>query len=166
MLPPTVLICLLFLEFIEIVEGTAVGAGGGGAVAVEKLHFVEVAVSPIGGMSFFDVEVGFEIVASSLAAEENPLIVHGAGDDAGGLLAGGCMFGEGVFEEFEEVVGVFVVEKESGGGGAVLEMVQAGRGFESLIVCERHMKNGSFSVPSWIYPVERSRLFACKLLKN
>jgi hypothetical protein len=76
------------------------------------------------------------------------------------------MFGEGVFEEFEEVVGVLVVEKESGGGGAVLEMVQAGRGFESLIVCERHMKNGSFSVPSWIYPVERSRLFACKLLKN
>ena len=138
MLPPAVFICLLFLEFIEIVEGTAVGAGGGGAVAVEKLHFVEVAVSPIGGMSFFDVEVGFEIVASSLAAEENPLVVDGAGHDAGGLFAAGCMFGERVFEEFEEVVGVFVVEEESGCGGAVLEMVQARRRFERLIVNERH----------------------------
>ncbi len=111
MLPPTVFIRLLFLEFIEIVEGTAVGAGGGGAVAVEKLHFVEVAVYPVGGMGLLDVEVGFVSVAGALAAEKNPLVVDSAGDDAGGLLAAGCMFGESVFEEFEEVVGVFVVEK-------------------------------------------------------
>jgi len=50
------------------------------------------------------------------------------------------MFGKGVFEEFEEVVGVFVVEEQSSCGGAVLEMVQTRRGFESLIVCEWHEK--------------------------
>ena len=111
MLPPTVLICLLFLEFIEIVERTAVRTRGGGAVAVEKLHFVEVAVYPIGGVGLLDVEVGFEIVAGSLAAEEYPLVVDSAGDDAGGLFAARRMFGERVFEEFEEVVGVLVVEK-------------------------------------------------------
>ncbi len=138
MLAPTIFICLLFLEFIEIVERAAIRAGGGGAVAVEKLHFVVVAVDPIGGVELFDMEVGFEIVTGALAAEENPLVVDRAGDDAGGLFAAGCMFGERVFEEFEEVVGVLVVEEESGGGGAVLEMVQAGRGFESLIVYERH----------------------------
>jgi hypothetical protein len=48
------------------------------------------------------------------------------------------MFGESVFEEFEEVVGVLVIEEECGCGGAVLEMVQARRGFERLIVYERH----------------------------
>ena len=111
MLAPTVLIGLLFLEFIEIVEGPAIRAGGGCAVAVEKLHFVHVAVSPIGGVGFFDVEVGFIVIAGALAAEENPLVMDSAGDYAGGLLAAGCMFGESVFEEFEEVVGVFVVEK-------------------------------------------------------
>ena len=111
MLPPTVFICLLFLEFIEIVEGAAIRAGGGCAIAVEKLHFVEVAVNPIAGVGFLDVEVGFEVVAGALAAEENPLVMDSAGDYAGGLLAAGCMFGESVFEEFEEVVGVFVVEK-------------------------------------------------------
>ena len=111
MLPPTVFIGLLFLDFIEIVEGPAIRAGGGGAVAVEKLHFVHVAVSPIGGMGFFDVEVGFIVIAGALAAEENPLVMDSAGHDAGGLLAAGCMFGESVFEEFEEVVGVFVVKK-------------------------------------------------------
>jgi hypothetical protein len=84
------------------------------------------------------VEVGLEIVAGSLAAEEYPLVVDSAGDDAGELFAARCMFGESVFEQFEEVVGVLVVEKESGGGGAVLEMVQAGRRFERLIVYERH----------------------------
>ena len=138
MLPPTVFIGLLFLEFIEIVERAAIRARGGGAVAVEKLHFVHVAIGPIGGMGLLDVEVGFEIVAGSLAAEEYPLVVDSAGHDAGGLFAAGCMFGESVFEQFEEVVGVFVVEEESGGGGAVLEMVQAGRGFERLIVEKRH----------------------------
>ena len=111
MLPPTVFIGLLFLEFIEIVERSAIGAGGGGAVAVEKFHFVHVAVGPIGGVGFLDVEVGLEIVAGSLAAEEDPLVVDSAGDDAGGLLAAGRMFGESVFEKFEEVVGVLVVEK-------------------------------------------------------
>ena len=55
MLPPTVFICLLFLEFIEIVERAAIRARGGGSVAVEKLHFVEVAVNPIAGMSLLDV---------------------------------------------------------------------------------------------------------------
>jgi hypothetical protein len=95
---------------------------------------VEVAVYPIGGVGLLDVKVGFEIVAGSLAAEENPLVVDSAGHDAGGLLAARCMFGKGVFEEFEEVVGVFVVEEESSGGGAMLEMVQAGRGSERLTV--------------------------------
>jgi hypothetical protein len=89
-------------------------------------------------MGLLDVEVGFEIVTGSLAAEENPLVVDSAGDDASGLLAAGCMFGESVFEEFEEVVGVFVVEEQGGCGGAVLEMIQAGRRFERLIVYERH----------------------------
>jgi hypothetical protein len=37
--------------------------------------------------------------------------MDGAGDDAGGLFAAGLVFGESVFEEFEEVVGVLVVEK-------------------------------------------------------
>ncbi len=111
MLPPTVLVGLLFLEFIEIVERTAIRAGGGGAVAVKKLHFVEVAVDPIDGVGFLDVEVGFVSVAGALAAEEYPLIVDSARDDAGGLFAARCMFGESVFEEFEEVIGVFVVEK-------------------------------------------------------
>ena len=111
MLSPTVFICLLFLEFIEIVEGAAIRAGGGCAIAVEKLHFVEVAVNPIAGVGFLDVEVGFEVVAGSLAAEEYPLIVDSAGHDAGELFAARCMFGESVFEEFEEVIGVFVVEK-------------------------------------------------------
>jgi hypothetical protein len=50
------------------------------------------------------------------------------------------MFGECVFEEFEEVVGVLVIEEECGCGGAVLEMVQARRGFERLIVLQRHME--------------------------
>ena len=111
MLPPSVLICLLFLEFIEIVERTAVGARGGSAVAVKKLHFVEVAICPVGGVGFLDVEVGLEIVAGSLAAEEYPLVVDSAGDDAGGLFAARRMFGESVFEKFEEVVGVLVVEE-------------------------------------------------------
>ena len=101
----------MFLDFIEIVEGPAIRAGGGGAVAVEKLHFVHVAVSPIGGMGFFDVEVGFEIIAGALAPEENPLVMDSAGDDAGELFTARCVFGKGVFEEFEEVIGVFVVEK-------------------------------------------------------
>ena len=111
MLPPTVLICLLFLEFIEIVEGAAIRASGGGAVAVKKLHFVHVAIGPIGGVGLLDVEVGFEVIAGSLAAEEDPLVVDSAGDDAGELFAAGGMFGESVFEQFEEVVGVLVVEK-------------------------------------------------------
>ena len=111
MLPPTVLIGLLFLEFIEIVERTAIRAGGSGAVAVEKLHFVHVAIGPIGGVGLLDVEVGFEVIAGSLAAEEDPLVVDSAGDDAGGLFAARRMFGESVFEKFEEVVGVLVVEK-------------------------------------------------------
>ncbi len=101
----------MFLEFIEIVERAAVGAGGGGAVAVEEFHFVHVTVDPIGGVSLLDMEIGFIVIAGSLAAEENPLVVDGAGDDAGGLFAAGCVFGESVFEEFEEVIGVFVVEK-------------------------------------------------------
>jgi hypothetical protein len=39
------------------------------------------------------------------------LVVDSAGDDAGGLLAARGMFRKRIFEEFKEVVGVFVVEK-------------------------------------------------------
>jgi hypothetical protein len=39
------------------------------------------------------------------------LVVDSAGDDASGLLAARGMFGKRIFEEFKEVVGVFVVEE-------------------------------------------------------
>ena len=75
---------------------------------------------PIGGVLLLEVEFVFHAVAGSLAAEENPLIVHGARDNAGGLFAGWLVFFKSIFEEFEEDVGVLVVEKESGCGGSVL----------------------------------------------
>jgi hypothetical protein len=62
-------------------------------------------------MGLLDVEVGFVSVAGALAAEKNPLVVDSAGDDASGLLAARGMFGKRIFEEFKEVVGVFVVEE-------------------------------------------------------
>ena len=89
---------------------------------------MEFAGDPVNGVGFAGVEGGFEGVGGAFTAEEDPVVVDGAGDDAGGLGGGGLVFGEGVFEEGEEIVGVFVFEEEGGGGAAVFEVVETGGG--------------------------------------
>jgi hypothetical protein len=85
---------------------------------------MEVGGGPIAGVGKTQVEVDFEIVGCSLAAEEYPVIMHGACDDARGLLGARSMVGERVIEERKEFCWVLVGEKESGGGGTVFEMVE------------------------------------------
>ena len=93
---PALVIAFHFLTVSEIAEGARKSSRGGCAVAVEKLHLVEVGGGPGAGIREAQMEVEFEIVGGSLATEEDPLIVNGLRDAAGGLLAARAMFGEGV----------------------------------------------------------------------
>jgi hypothetical protein len=47
------------------------------------------------------------------------------------VVESGLVLEEEIFEQREEFFGVLILEEESFGGAAVLEMVQAGQGFRS-----------------------------------
>jgi hypothetical protein len=95
------------------------------------MHFVEVGLDPVCGVGLASVESLFVSVHSALAAEHNPEIVGGAGDQSGIVVESGLVLEEEIFEQREEFFGVLILEEESFGGAAVLEMVQAGQGFRS-----------------------------------
>ena len=73
----------------------------------------------------------FVSVDGALAAEHNPEIVGGAGDQSSVVVKVGLVLKEEIFEQREKFFGVLILEEESFGGAAVLEMIQAGQGFRS-----------------------------------
>jgi hypothetical protein len=90
-----------------------------------------VGLDPVGGVGLAGVESLFVGIDCTLAAEHNPEIVGGAGDQSSVVVKGGLVLKEEVFEQREEFFGVLILEEESFGGAAVLEMVQAEQGFRS-----------------------------------
>jgi hypothetical protein len=120
-----------FLNGLEIFEAATVCARGFGFVTIEEMHFVEVGLDPVGGVGLASVESLFVGVDGALAAEHNPEIVSGAGDQSSVVVKVGLVLEEEIFEQREEFFGVLILEEESFGGAAVLEMIQAGQGFRS-----------------------------------
>jgi hypothetical protein len=75
------------------------------------------------------VESLFVGIDVALAAEHNPEIVDGAGDQTGVVVKRGLILLEKVFEEREEVGRVLVCEEQRLRSAAVLQIVHAGGEF-------------------------------------
>ena len=87
-----------FLDGLEIFEAAGVGARGFGFVTVEEMHLVEVGLDPVGWVGLASVESLFISIDRALAAEHNPEIVGGAGDQSSVVVKRGLMLLEKVFE--------------------------------------------------------------------
>jgi len=55
------------------------------------MHFMEVGLDPVCGVGLASVESLFVSVYGALAAEHNPEIVSGAGDQSSVVVKGGCV---------------------------------------------------------------------------
>jgi len=129
LLLPALFVAGHFLNGLQILEAARVGAGRFGFVAVEEMHFVEVGLDPVGGVGLAGVESLFIGVDGALAAEENPEVVDGAGDQSSVVVKRGLILLEEVFEEREEVGRVLVCEEQRLRSAAVLQVVHAGGEF-------------------------------------
>jgi hypothetical protein len=73
-------VALHFLNGLEILETARSSAGRFGFVTVEEVHLMEIGLDPVSGVGLTSVESLFVSVDGALAAEQNPLVVDGAGD--------------------------------------------------------------------------------------
>jgi hypothetical protein len=129
LLLPFLFVAFHFLNGLKVLETAGIGAGGFSFVTVEAVEMVHFGDQPRDGVGFTFAEMVLERVSDALAAEQNPMVLDGAGDQSGVVVEGGLIVLERVCEEGEEVFRVLAREEESLRGAAVTQIVHAGGKF-------------------------------------
>ncbi len=83
LLLPFLFVALHFLNGLEVLETARVGACSFGFIAVETVEMVHFGDRPRDGVGFTLAEMVLKRVSDALAAEQNPVVLDGAGDQSG-----------------------------------------------------------------------------------
>ena len=83
LLLPFLFVALQFLNGLEVLETAGIGARGFGFITVEAVEVVHFGDRPRDGVGFTFAEMVLKRVSDALAAEQNPMVLDGAGDQSG-----------------------------------------------------------------------------------